>query len=190
MRTHTALTKEQFDQLLAWLSPDPNLAAEKYEVIRAGLVQRFISRHFPDAEFLADETINRVASKVKDLAATYEGDPAGYFHAVAKNVVLEYARELRSAAKPPPPEPEPLFDDVYFDCLEECLKQLPPEKQTLILAYYSDIRRAKIDSRKKMRQQLQLKANALRAQTHRVRKKLSRCVRECVGRSAERNGIV
>ena len=189
MRTHTALTKEQLDQLLEWLNPDRKLAAEKYELIRAGLIQRFLGRQFPDAEALADETINRVAMKVKDLAATYKGEPTGYFHAVAKNIVLEYQRELQAAAKPPPPEPEPLFDDVYFDCLEKCLGQLPPEKRNMILDYYSEIRRAKIDSREKMRRQLNLEANALRAQMHRVRKKLGRCVRECVELSGERNGI-
>jgi len=190
MRRHNALTKEDLERLLAWLNPDARLAAEKYEVIRAGLIQRFIGRQFTDPEALADETINRVAAKVEELAATYKGDPAGYFHAVAKNVVYEHTRELRSAAKPPPPEPEPLFDDIYFDCLEKCLGELTPEKRGMILSYYGDIRQAKIDSRKRMRQHLNLKANALRAQTHRVRKKLGRCVRECVEQGAERNGIV
>ena len=190
MKTHNALTKEQLEQLLAWLNPDARLAAEKYEVIRAGLIQRFIARQFTDPEALADETINRVAAKVKDIAAEYEGDPAGYFHAVAKNVVHEYTRELRSVAKPPPPAPEPLFDDIYFDCLEKCLGELTPEKRGMILSYYSDIKQAKVDSRRRMRQHLELKANALRARTHRVRKKLGQCVRECVERSAERNGIV
>lgn len=189
MKTHTALTEEQLELLLTWLDPDRKLAAERYELIRAGLVQRFIARHCVDAEGLADETINRVAGKVKDLSATYEGEVASYFHAVAKNVLYEYFRERQDTARRPPPEPEPLFDNVYFDCLEKCLDQLPTEKREMILHYYDDMKKAKIESRKKMRQQLNLKANALRAQTHRIRKKLGECVRACVEQRADHNEI-
>lgn len=187
MKTHTALTEEQFEQLLDWLDPDRQRAAEKYEVIRGGLIQRFISRQCVDAEGLADETINRVAGKIGELVGTYKGDPASYFHAVAKNVAYEYFRERRDAAKRPPPGPEPLFDDIYFDCLEKCLEELSVEKRELILRYYSEMRQDKINSRKQIRQQLNLRANALRAQTHRIRRKLGQCVRECADQSAERN---
>ena len=189
MKTHPALTEEQFNRLLDWLDPDRKLTAEKYEVIRKGLIQRFISRQCVDAEGLADETINRVAMKVSGLAPTYKGDPASYFHGVAKNVLNEHFRERQDAAKRPPPEPEPLFDDIYYDCLEKCLGQLTFERRDLILRYYGEMRQAKINSRRQIRKQLNLKANALRAQTHRIRNKLGQCIRECVEQSAERNGM-
>ncbi|MFL6286662.1 MAG: hypothetical protein ACJ74Q_26285 [Pyrinomonadaceae bacterium] len=190
MKTHPALTKEQLKQLLAWLDPDEKRAVNKYELIRAGLIQRFISQHCIDAEGLADETINRVALKVGELAATYVGDPASYFHAVAKYVQYEHFRDRQESAKRPPPDPEPLFDDIYFDCLEKCLGELSPEKRDLILDYYSEMKQAKIDSRKKMREQLYLQANALRAQMYRIRQVLGPCVRKCVEQSTDRNGMV
>lgn len=189
MKTHPFLTEEQFNSLLAWLDPDSKRAVEKYELIRAGLIQRFIIGKCVDAEGLADETINRVALKAGELAATYKGDPASYFHGVAKNVLHEHNRDRQNAAKrpPPEPEPEPLFEAIYFDCLRKCLKLLPPEKRDLILRYYSEAGRAKIISRRLIRWQLKLDANALRQQMLRIRRKLSPCVRECVEQSAERN---
>jgi DNA-directed RNA polymerase specialized sigma24 family protein len=189
MKTHPALTEEQFNSLLAWLDPDSRRAADKYEVIRAGLIQRFISRQCVDAEGLADETINRVALKVGELEAKYKGNPASYFHGVAKNVLYEHFRDRQETAKRPPPEPEPLFDDIYFDCLKKCLERLPSEKRDLILRYYGEMGQAKITSRRQIRRQLKLDANALRQQMLRIRRKLGPCVRECVEQSAERNGM-
>jgi DNA-directed RNA polymerase specialized sigma24 family protein len=187
MKTHSALTQKELDRLLHWLDPDRERAAEKYELIRAGLIRRFLNRHCVDAEGLADETINRVAVKVEELAGTYQGDPAIYFHGVAKKVLLEHHRDRYAEAKPPPPEPEPIFGDIYFECLERCLGKLSTERRDLILLYYSEMRQAKIDARKEMREQRNLKANALRAQTHRIRKNLGKCVRACVEQGGERN---
>jgi len=50
----SAITKEQFDSLLSWLSDDRELAGTKYETIRTGLVRVFVSKGFNDAEDLAD----------------------------------------------------------------------------------------------------------------------------------------
>ena len=47
--------------LLEWLDPNLDLAGEKYEEIRRGLIKIFGYRGCSDAEGLADETINRVA---------------------------------------------------------------------------------------------------------------------------------
>jgi hypothetical protein len=189
MKTHPALTKEQLKQLLAWLDPDEKRAVDKYELIRAGLIQRFVSQHCADAESLADETINRVALKVGEVSPSYAGDPASYFHAVAKFVMYEHFRDRQESAKRPPPDPDPLFDDIYFDCLEKCLGVLSPEKRDMILGYYSEMKQAKIDSRKKMRKRLNLQANALRAQMYRIRRTLGPCVRECVEQNTDRNGM-
>src|SRR5262249_39699376 len=58
------LTPEAFSKLLAELSPDPEVAGEKYEELRGQLIKFFEWRgsFFPDQR--ADETLNRVARKI------------------------------------------------------------------------------------------------------------------------------
>jgi DNA-directed RNA polymerase specialized sigma24 family protein len=183
MKPHSSLTHDDLKSLFAWLDPDPNRAIAKYEVIQRGLIERFINRGCMDAESLADETIDRVTKKVAEISTTYVGNPANYFHGVAKRVFLEYCRKRRVEATRPPPEPEPTFSEIYYDCLELCLGALPLEKRDLILRYYAEMKSAKIESRKEIRQKMSLKPNALRVRTHRIRKTLERCVSECVERN-------
>jgi DNA-directed RNA polymerase specialized sigma24 family protein len=186
MKADAPLTQQELETLFAWLDPDLNCAAHKYEIIRRGLIQRFVNRGCMDAESLADETIDRVTKKVAEISIAYQGNPASYFHGVARNVFFEYCRERRNQAKNPPPEMEPTFSEVYYDCLERCLAELSTEKRDLILRYYSEIKRAKIESRKKIRQELSVNPDALRVRTYRIRKTLDHCVRKCV----ERNEMV
>lgn len=187
MKPHSSLTPEEFERLLDWLAPDTERAAAKYEVIRRGLIQRFINRRCVDAEGLADETINRVASRLPELAETYKGEPARYFHGVAKKVFLEHCRQQRLERRPLPPQPEPRFAAIYHECLEKCLAELPPDQRDLILQYYAEIKKAKIESHKEMQRQLNLKADALRVRTFRIRQMLGACVRDCVEREAGSN---
>jgi DNA-directed RNA polymerase specialized sigma24 family protein len=86
------LTQEMFERLLAWLDKDRDRAGLRYEEIRFQLIKIFVSHECPDSEGLADETINRVARKIKDIADTYTGNPASYFYGVARIVYLEYLR--------------------------------------------------------------------------------------------------
>ena len=99
------LTQESFNQLLAWLSPSRDQAGRKYEEIRFRLIKILTCRGCLVPEDLADETINRVAKKVPEIAATYVGDPALYFFGVANNVHLEF---LRRKPDPVPPQPQNL----------------------------------------------------------------------------------
>ena len=64
-------------------------------------------------------------------------------------------------------------------CLDRCLDALPEEGRTLILTYYTDERRAKIDHRLRLAADLGLSANALRSRAQRLRDRLERCVRTC-----------
>jgi len=189
MKTDLGLTKEQFDQLLAWLDPDPVRAGEKYEKIRRRLITIFLSRHCQEAEDLADETINRVAKRVDELKDSYVGEPARYFHGVAKKVLLEYHRHRSKPVPPPPPVASLEELEPSLACLDECLAKLPPESREFILLYYQEQKEAKIASHREMRKQMRLNAGALRARTHRIRVKLEKCVLECLKRSAESNDI-
>lgn len=189
MGADLSLTKEQFDQLLAWLDTDPNQAGEKYEKIRRRLITIFLTRQCQEAEDLADETINRVAKKIEELKDIYVGEPMRYFHGVAKNVLLEvYQRRNRPIPIPPPvvsnKELEP-----SLDCLDKCLAKLPAENRELILLYYQEQKKAKIVAHKEMEEQMQIKAGALRARTYRIRVKLEKCLLDCLKQLAEDNNI-
>lgn len=188
MKTHSNVTEEEFKRLLAWLGGgDPDDGARRYETIRRGLITVFIGRRCPDAEDLADETIDRVAKKLVDLADGYTGDPARYFYGVAKKVLLEYTRQKPPPIAAPPsggPDPQTEAD---LDCLDACLERLTTENRDLILSYYGDKKRRKADSRERLRRQLSLRAGALRARTFRIRAALEKCVRQCLAERQERN---
>ena len=182
MRKRHSVDKDSFDKLLGWLNTDRELAAQKYEEIRRRLITIFTYRGCAEAEDLADETFDRVARKVCEIAETYVGDPASYFYGVAHNVHLEYMRGMfRRPAPPPPPsvyeeeEPEP-----EYGCLEECMQRLADGDRELVLQYYQEDKRAKIEHRKKLAAQLGIAINALRIRAFKIRQTLQRCVRECV----------
>lgn len=181
-----SITKEEFDRLLAWLDPDAERAGARYEVIRRGLIDMFIYRGCATPEDLADETINRVAHKLGEIVETYEGDPKLYFYGVAKRLFYEYIKE-----KPPEAHWHPHASEMPEEmerrlaCLDRCIERLTPDNSELILDYYREQKRAKIDVRKRIGERLNLKPTALRVRVHRIREQLEKCVRECL---AERAG--
>ena len=182
------MTQEDFDTLLDWLGPDRERAGLKYEEIRGNLVKIFSWRCYHDAEDLADEVMNRVASKVKDLAAVYVGDPALYFYGVAKKIVLECERREEhepltpqmSAACDPALEDEADEGARLRECLQACLRKLSSEDRGLILSYYQKSKQEKIDYRKALAEELGIDANALRVRVYRIRAGLKTCIRACV----------
>jgi RNA polymerase sigma factor (sigma-70 family) len=186
MKKRWTLNQESFDSLLAWLDSDREQAARRYEEIHQTLVKLFTWRDIPDAEDLADETINRVAQKQQELKERYIGDPARYFYGVANKILLEYMREHRrdppmaATSVVPSPEDRPQMYDREYDCLEECLEKLSPANRELILSYYSQQKWAKVGHRKELAEKLRLDANALRVRAFRVRQALEKCVRTCL----------
>ena len=90
MKKEWVLTQDAFDTLLSWLDSDRDRAGTKYETIRLRLIKSFTCRGCWEAEELADETINRVVSRVPELAGEYRGDPALYFYGVSQRIQLEY----------------------------------------------------------------------------------------------------
>ena len=179
MKESGGITQEEFDALLKWLDPDPERAAEKLNHTRAALVKMFISRGCFEAEEAADETIDRVAKKLKDIIDNYEGDPARYFHGVAKYVLLECLKPIG----PPPiiPEPDP-FPEQQVQCLEECMEKLSPDARYKVREYHRFDGREKINHREKLAKDYGLTLTALRIQVHRILKRLKPCVTECIAR--------
>jgi RNA polymerase sigma factor (sigma-70 family) len=183
------LTQEAFDDLLAWLNPDREQAAKKYEDIRERLIRIFMHRGCTTAEDLADKTLNQVARKVREIRAYYVGDPALYFYGVARNIYSEYRR---SRPEELPIVPEVLsasveeLDESERDhkCLENCLAHMPPADRKLLLEYHLDKGQAKIEHHKEMAQRRGITVNALRILMCRLRAGFKKCMRECLEREA------
>jgi DNA-directed RNA polymerase specialized sigma24 family protein len=171
------LTKEALDRLLHWLDRDRDRAGQRYEQIRSGLIKVFLCRGAVDPEELADETINRVARKVPEIADNYVGDPALYFYGVAKMVYLEYSRRNLVAPHPQPPG-EGNGPDLRYERLQQCMQKLSAKNRELILAYYEHESGAKIDRRKELADRMGITANALWIRAHRIKKELQNCVKQ------------
>ena len=183
MKKDWILTQESFDALLAWLNPGREEAGRKYEEIRLRLIKIFTCRGCSEPEDLADETINRVSKKLKEIESTYTGDRAPYFCGVANKVHLEY---LRRRPLPTPPVQPGDSEDVEkeYTCLEQCMEKLTPNNRKLVLLYYQGERTAKIVHRKLLADQLGIALNALRIRAHRIRSSLQNCVEKCLGQQA------
>ena len=188
MKKEWVLTQDAFDVLLNWLDSDRERAGSRYEAIRLRLIKIFTCRGCADAEDLADETINRVAAKVGDLAPGYEGDPALYFYGVSQRVHQEYSRKLRLRDAELSEDAGAVVSSLAgeiepeYECLERCLEHLPDENRKIVLEYYQQERRAKIDHRRRLAEELGIAINALRIRAFRIRRALQDCVHTCVER--------
>ncbi len=179
------LSGEALASFLARLDADPDRAGEKYESLRLTLIKFFDWRgaHFP--EECADETLNRVIRKI-DEGETIRDIPT-YCHGVARLVLLEKLKspdsrrtDIEDLSPAALVAPEPEEKDDKHECFEWCLKELPVESRQLILQYYSDEKREKIDRRQALARRLGIPLNALRSRAQRIRNRLEDCVNGCV----------
>jgi hypothetical protein len=180
-----APTPEQFDKLLRWLDSDRDKAGEKYERIRLRLIKIFAARGCYEAEELADETINVVASKTEWLLENYEGDPALYFYAVGKKIHLEWLKRRRPIPSDPLPDPDrdPVEIERVCGYLDECLDELPSEDKDLVLRYQQGEKQERIANRKKMAEELKITRNALRIKIWHLHSRLKECIERHMGQS-------
>jgi RNA polymerase sigma factor (sigma-70 family) len=182
-----AIAPDSFNALLAWLNPNREIAGQKYEIIRSGLIRIFVSQGFSDAEDLADLSINRVINRLPDIKEDYIGEPARYFHGVARNIILE-ARRRKEIATDKVPERLTQVSNTTdrYECLLKCLKLLPGEKRELILDYYLYEGRDKIVHHRHMAEELSITEGALRTRAHHIRSTLEKCVLQCTKNLVEK----
>lgn len=180
-----SITQEQFDSLLTWLGADRDVGARKYETIRAGLVRVFVSKGFNDAEDLADETINRVITRLPDIRENYAGEPTRYFHGVARNIIRETGRRREIATEVTEVWIDPHPTTAELECLEQCLQGISPDKRDLILDYFLYDGHDKIAHHKEMAAEFGVTDGALRGRVHHIRAGLVTCMRECTGGKRE-----
>jgi DNA-directed RNA polymerase specialized sigma24 family protein len=177
------LTPEAFTKLLANLSPDPEVAGGEYEELRRRLIKFFEWRGAFFPEDLADETLNRTARKI-DEGEEIEKNVIALALGVAHYVFLETSRrpdnrraemeELITAAAPQEHRVED--DDLRVVYLKECMRGLSKDSRELIIEYYREEGRAKIDDRKALAEKLGISLNALFSRAKRIRDRLEQCV--------------
>jgi DNA-directed RNA polymerase specialized sigma24 family protein len=182
------LRAEEFEALLRQLGPDRDWAGARYEQLRQRLVMVFTYRGCPNAEELADETMDRVAHRLAERPGEFEGgDPTKFILGVAWNVAHESFRRRRAVALPEDWDPvdpqDPAEEDGSADrqeCLEGCLVRLPVKHQELLLQYYAEDKRARIMGRSSLARQLAMTPNALRLKIHRMTIALRTCAFACM----------
>ena len=171
-------------------SPDREDAGMQYELTRRKLVRFFEWRGIEAADDHADETINRVARRI-DEGQTIE-NLRSYFYGVARIISLEALKERERAPVALDDAPQSLQQRVTEDvepearlmCLDRCLESLPVDHQQLIVDYYQEEKRAKIELRQELADRLRIPLNALRIRAHRIRMRLERCITNCLQASA------
>lgn len=189
MKIVPAIPPEGFEEILAWLNPDREEAAELYVQLRHDLSKLFRWKGCQDPDGLTDEVFDRVARKVHDVRPTYEGDPRLYFRAVANNVMKEYFRKIKTqvsleSADHLKEQVTATQDDNTdrSDCLQLCLQELSSDKRELILAYYAKEKQAKVEHRNELAESLGIPVETLRVKVHRIRVSLEQCLERCLKR--------
>jgi DNA-directed RNA polymerase specialized sigma24 family protein len=169
-----SLTGRALDRLVAALANDPEAAGAAYGVLRQRLVGFFERRAIPDAEVLADETLDRIAHRLEQGERIEQVN--GYAYGVARLVSMEWLRRQarEGAAQRLWPAESRDADEGEAERvrgLERCLEELPEESRRLILEYYG----CRLEERKALAHRLGLTYTNLKTRAHRIRVVLQRC---------------
>jgi DNA-directed RNA polymerase specialized sigma24 family protein len=178
----TEISQIQFDTLLNWLSEDREKAGEKYEEIRKSLVRLFEIKGCNDSQTLADETINRFASRINTLELNHNVKPNTIIFGFAKNIYLESLRRKETQLNPDLPnlietinvEKNP--SNEYLSYLQECLKNRSTKEREMILAYYEKDKSEKFEQRRKLAEKLKIQNGTMHTRVHRIRLSLQKCI--------------
>jgi RNA polymerase sigma factor (sigma-70 family) len=187
MAQDPVIPQKSFEEILAWLDPDRNEAANIYVQLRNDLTKIFVWNHCNDPDGLTDEVFDRVGRKVHDLRPNFKGDPKLFFYGVARNLIKESPKRIKKQVSLEDTDlaaPEVAVDDeseaMREECLNSCLQQLSAEKRELILGYYAKERQAKIDHRTELARQMGISVETLRVRVHRIRGTLEKCIERCL----------
>ena len=148
-------------------------------------------------EELADETLNRIGRTLESGGVIMTRPPARYCYVVARFVLLEDIRrdrkhvhfdESRTADLPhvngfgaAELDAGAAEREVQLECLDRCLQELRPDQRELIIEYYREGGRQKIERRRELAVRLGITTNALSIRAYRIRDTLMGCVQGCCG---------
>lgn len=176
--------------LLSQLGSDRERASEVYLLLRLKLSKFFECRRCHSPAELTDETIDRVAKRLKEGEQILAAEPMRYFYGVARNVLHEYQLrclkmvplETLSVDEAPRIDPSQiqllkelrLAQEQHMENLQEALTKMAAETRQLLLDYYDP----KSSSNKKHRQDLAARmgitVNALKIRIYRMRLGISK----------------
>lgn len=195
LRDDTTLTAFAFTRLLEWLDDGVSSEGQRYLEMRRRLVLYFDRRNRSTAEELADETLNRVGRTLAQDGEIATRPPARYCYVIARFVLLEDIRrerryvqldERRTAIASRrwrltavDSDDRLAMREGRLDCLDRCLEALKPAQRDLVVEYYRDVRREKIERRKGLAERLGISMNALGIRVCRIRDTLTACLQEC-----------
>jgi len=182
MKKNREINPEAFEKMLLWLDENRDAAGNKFEAIRLRLIKIFDYRQCTNSEELTDLVFDRVLQKIDENAITDGGNPSLYFYAVANNIYRENLRKPITVELPEDiarDEAEEGFQP-YYECLKKCLKTLSSEKHRLIIGYYEEEKRAKIDFRQNLAKSVGISLTKLHSRVFRIRTSLQQCVLKCV----------
>jgi DNA-directed RNA polymerase specialized sigma24 family protein len=182
-----SLKEQDFNNLLEWFSPDREESGRQYEQIRFGLIRFFRFRGCNDPGSLADETINRVASKIGKFEES-SAKAINIFQGFASKIYLEYRTRVRKEVQLDTDLPfhEPILEEdsnrkeSIHVCLETCLNKLDPIENEMIIRYYNNDKSRRFESRRVMAENLKINMGALHTRVFRVRSSLKQCIERCL----------
>ena len=183
------LTSDTFANLLLRLDSDPDRAGEQYEELRRKLIRFFEWRLAPFPEDHADEVFNRLAKRLAEGVAIR--NVGTYCYEIARLVLLEALKGSDSRRASLEDVNVRVVDEggdeaaqreTRLACLDDCLRALPENNRELIVEYYQDDKRDRIERRKDLAARLGLQREALANRAQRLRDKLERCVTQCVAK--------
>ena len=190
-----ALTTPAFNRLLEWLDDGVDSHGETYLEMHRRLVSYFDRRNRSTADDLADVTLTRIARTLEKYGEIAIKPPAKYCYTVARFVLLEdFRREHKQllldemswstvvragSAWNLEPAERIEVQEQRLECLERGLQQLNPDQRALVIEYYRDARRQRIERRREMARRLGITMNALSIRVSRIRVALQASVERC-----------
>ena len=193
LKEDRGLTQRALQRLLEWLDQGMESEGSAYLEMRRRLVAYFDRHQRRRADDLADETLNRVARALEagEIRIT---PPARYCYVIARYVWLEDIRRERLEGHLDAPDAgmlAPATNRLFqredtqavreqrLECLDGCLAELRPDQRDLLLDYYRDETRDKIERRREIARRLGISMNALAIRACRIRGTLESCVGAC-----------
>ena len=178
-----------FERLLGVLDDDRDRAGLEYERLHDRISRLLAWWGAGRASELADQTLDRVARRLEEGADIRKGSFGAYVRGVARMIYYESRRQ----------EPDPLAEDfdlaapvsdpdrqITLSCLDGCLQTLSPDDRRCLLRYYDDEGERTIDRRRRLAEELGATMTVLRVRTHRLRRRVEDCIRNCRARAMER----
>jgi DNA-directed RNA polymerase specialized sigma24 family protein len=182
MPDRSNMSQDDFERLLQWFGPDRDASAKKYVDSHERLTRFFHFKGCNRPEDLADEVMNRVASKPPTLRQG--SDHIAVLLGFAYNVLREYWRERERSGEEtdqaaPPGIDESTPNEMRAGCLDRCLAMLPEDEKQFLLEYHEYEPGAKIGHRKAMARGQRMTLNALRLKACRLKCAVGDCVERC-----------